>query len=247
MGAQLAARLQPIADWFAQFNLPEPIVHWGHPAMMGIVIFVLGTYTAWAGWQGRTAEAVETKQKARADHKKLAPLPVSVHYPGLYRGHPVPGHAGAPDSRKFPLLDWVRRDRCAGVEWLPVRHQIPGWQARCTHGPCLHRQRRHGALGGPRRPGAQTGASPLTSQQKAVALLQARKPRGNPPLSISGQEPTPKLPIPGGEHSVLTRSNGKNFNPPGRGARNQRRGGFCDATPKWGKARREIFSGLIPC
>jgi hypothetical protein len=74
MGAQLAARLQPIADWFAQFNVPEPIVHWGHPAMMGIVIFVLGTYTAWAGWRGRTAEEVETKQKAWADHKKLAPL-----------------------------------------------------------------------------------------------------------------------------------------------------------------------------
>jgi magnesium-transporting ATPase (P-type) len=97
MGAQLAARLQPIADWFAQFNLPEPIVHWGHPAMMGIVIFVLGTYTAWAGWQGRTAEAVETKQKARADHKKLAPflfLFITLGYTGgilslVMQGHPI--------------------------------------------------------------------------------------------------------------------------------------------------------------
>lgn len=97
MGAQLAARLQPIADWFAQFNLPEPIVHWGHPAMMGIVIFGLGTYTAWAGWQGRIAEAAEAKQKARADHKKLAPLLflfITLGYTGgilslVMQGHPI--------------------------------------------------------------------------------------------------------------------------------------------------------------
>jgi hypothetical protein len=69
--------LQPIADWFAGFGMPEPIVHWGHPAMMGIVIFVMGTTAAWMGWQGRLgdetdAEVVEKKAQQRQLHKRLA-------------------------------------------------------------------------------------------------------------------------------------------------------------------------------
>ena len=74
MATQLTAWLKPIADWFAGFNLPAPIVHWGHPLMMGIVIFVLGIYVAWAGWRGRTVEAAEVSNKALGDHKKLAPM-----------------------------------------------------------------------------------------------------------------------------------------------------------------------------
>jgi magnesium-transporting ATPase (P-type) len=64
--------LQPIADWFAGFGTPEPIVHWGHPLMMGIVIFVMGTFTAWAGWQGRLGDDVEKKAEMRTMHKRLA-------------------------------------------------------------------------------------------------------------------------------------------------------------------------------
>jgi hypothetical protein len=74
MGAKLAEILEPIAAWFRSLNVPEPIVHWGHPAMMGIVIFVLGSYVAYAGWQGRLAEDKEVAIKSRADHSKLAPL-----------------------------------------------------------------------------------------------------------------------------------------------------------------------------
>lgn len=74
MGAKLAEILEPIAAWFRSLNVPEPIVHWGHPAMMGIVIFVLGSYVAYAGWQGRLAEDKEVTIKSRADHSKLAPL-----------------------------------------------------------------------------------------------------------------------------------------------------------------------------
>ena len=74
MASQLTAYLKPIADWFGGLGVPEPIVHWGHPAMMGIVIFVLGIYVAWAGWRGRTAEDSDVAVKARGDHRKLAPL-----------------------------------------------------------------------------------------------------------------------------------------------------------------------------
>ncbi len=74
MGIKLAEILEPIAAWFRSLNIPEPIVHWGHPAMMAIVIFVLGSYVAYAGWQGRLAEDKEVAIKNRADHSKLAPL-----------------------------------------------------------------------------------------------------------------------------------------------------------------------------
>jgi Protein of unknown function (DUF4079) len=74
MGTKLAEVLEPIAGWFRSFNVPEPIVHWGHPAMMGIVIFVLGSYIVYAGWQGRLAEDKEVGAKSRSDHRKLAPL-----------------------------------------------------------------------------------------------------------------------------------------------------------------------------
>jgi len=70
---QLTTYLEPIADQFRQLNIPEPITHWGHPAMMGIVIFVMGSYAAYAGWQGRLAtdEAIATKNKS--DHRKIVP------------------------------------------------------------------------------------------------------------------------------------------------------------------------------
>jgi len=74
VGAGLRGYLEPIASWFAQFDLPEPIVHWGHPVMMAIVVFVMGGFAAYAGWQGRLAinagVAVEQKQQ----HAKVAPL-----------------------------------------------------------------------------------------------------------------------------------------------------------------------------
>jgi fucose 4-O-acetylase-like acetyltransferase len=74
MGDSLSQLLEPIAAWFRTLGTPEPIVHWGHPAMMGIVVFVLGSYVAYAGWQGRTATDGEIAGKNRAEHRKLAPL-----------------------------------------------------------------------------------------------------------------------------------------------------------------------------
>jgi hypothetical protein len=74
LGNNLSELLQPIADWFGSLGVPEPIVHWGHPAMMGIVVLVLGSYVAYAGWQGRLAEDKDLALKNRVDHRKLAPL-----------------------------------------------------------------------------------------------------------------------------------------------------------------------------
>jgi hypothetical protein len=70
----LTELLEPIAAKFRDLNVPEPIVHWGHPAMMGIVIFVMGSYTAYAGWNARLATDKDVAAKSRTDHRKLAPL-----------------------------------------------------------------------------------------------------------------------------------------------------------------------------
>ncbi len=66
--------LEPIADWFNSLGTPEPVVHWGHPLMMAIVVFVMGSFVGVAGWRGRVlAEAnTEAALASRADHRKLA-------------------------------------------------------------------------------------------------------------------------------------------------------------------------------
>ncbi len=72
----LEEALKPIADWFASLGVPEPIVHWGHPAMMGIVLFVMGGFAGYTGWQSRlnSVDNAEVSTKNRADHRKIAPL-----------------------------------------------------------------------------------------------------------------------------------------------------------------------------
>lgn len=74
MSESLSQWLEPIAAWFRAMDLPEPIVHWGHPLMMGIVVVVMGSVVGLTGWRGR--ELVDRKAAAQswADHKKIAPL-----------------------------------------------------------------------------------------------------------------------------------------------------------------------------
>ncbi|NEQ42816.1 MAG: DUF4079 domain-containing protein [Leptolyngbya sp. SIOISBB] len=72
MGEQLTALLKPVADWFAQFGMPEPIVHWGHPIMMGIVVLVMGSTATYMGWKIRTGSPGEDSATTRKLHKKLA-------------------------------------------------------------------------------------------------------------------------------------------------------------------------------
>ncbi|PPS41031.1 DUF4079 domain-containing protein [Chroococcidiopsis sp. TS-821] len=65
--------LEAIASWFRGLGIPEPIVHWGHPAMMAIVIFVMGSFVGYAGWRGRVATNRVVASKSLADHRTLAP------------------------------------------------------------------------------------------------------------------------------------------------------------------------------
>lgn len=73
IATQLSQLLEPIAAWFRGLGIPEPITHWGHPVMMGIVVLVMGSYVGYAGWMGRIAADKDLALKSRADHRKLAP------------------------------------------------------------------------------------------------------------------------------------------------------------------------------
>lgn len=66
--------LEPIAAWFRGLGIPEPITHWGHPLMMAIVVFVMGSFVGLAGWRGRVVTDPDTAIKSRSDHRKLAPF-----------------------------------------------------------------------------------------------------------------------------------------------------------------------------
>ena len=74
MNSSLTNLLEPIAQQFRQLGIPEPIVHWGHPFFMAIVIFVMGSVAGLAGWRGRLLTDPEAKASSLADHRKIAPL-----------------------------------------------------------------------------------------------------------------------------------------------------------------------------
>ena len=65
--------LEPIADQFRNMGIPEPIVHWGHPLMMAIVVFVMGSFVGLAGWRGRVVADKDAAIQSRAAHRQLAP------------------------------------------------------------------------------------------------------------------------------------------------------------------------------
>lgn len=71
--ANLNELLEPIANQLEQLGIPEPIVHWGHPAMMAVLVFVMGSFIGLAGWRGRLLADEVAAIKSRAEHRQLAP------------------------------------------------------------------------------------------------------------------------------------------------------------------------------
>ncbi len=71
----LRTALEPIAAWFSRLGIPAPIVHWGHPFFMAIVIFAMGGFAAYAGWRGRLLKNTDEQAAAKSlgDHRKVAP------------------------------------------------------------------------------------------------------------------------------------------------------------------------------
>lgn len=65
--------LQGQADFFSTLNLPDWLIHWGHPGNMAVVLFAMGGYGAlYLGWQIRLTDDIKLKQKAMDLHPKLA-------------------------------------------------------------------------------------------------------------------------------------------------------------------------------
>jgi Protein of unknown function (DUF4079) len=65
--------LEPIAAQFRGLELPNLVTQWGHPLMMAIVVFVMGSFVGLAGWRGRLVSDADAAVKSRLDHRKLAP------------------------------------------------------------------------------------------------------------------------------------------------------------------------------
>ncbi len=101
----LVELLEPIANLFRGLGIPEPITHWGHPVMMGTVIFTMGSYVGWTGWRGRLAADKEVALKNRADHRKLAPLMFLFFGIRLHGRFIIFSNAKRTHFRKSPLLD----------------------------------------------------------------------------------------------------------------------------------------------
>lgn len=74
MSERLSDLLEPIAAWFRTLGVPEPIVHWGHPLMMGIVVVVMGSVVGLTGWRGRQVVDGAEAAKSKMSHRSIAPL-----------------------------------------------------------------------------------------------------------------------------------------------------------------------------
>lgn len=70
-GLGIERGLTPIAQQLAGLNLPEPLIHWGHPANMAVVLFAMGGYGSYLGWQIRTSDDADTIIMAKQMHPKL--------------------------------------------------------------------------------------------------------------------------------------------------------------------------------
>ncbi len=83
--ANLTEILEPLAAWFRSLELPHWVTHWGHPLMMGIVIFVMGTFVGVTGWRLRLTQDKGVAVESATGHRKLAPwmfLFMILGYPG---------------------------------------------------------------------------------------------------------------------------------------------------------------------
>ncbi|GAB2226996.1 hypothetical protein Droror1_Dr00008795 [Drosera rotundifolia] len=61
----------PIIELIKTWSLPDWLVHWGHPGNMAVVLFAMGGYGTYLGFQIRSSDSVEAKAKAKDLHPKL--------------------------------------------------------------------------------------------------------------------------------------------------------------------------------
>ncbi|XP_021743871.1 uncharacterized protein LOC110709920 [Chenopodium quinoa] len=61
----------PFVEIVKSLNLPDWLVHWGHPGNMAVVLFAMGGYGTYLGFRIRFSDDVEEKAKAKDLHPKL--------------------------------------------------------------------------------------------------------------------------------------------------------------------------------
>ncbi|KAK4772950.1 hypothetical protein SAY87_027969 [Trapa incisa] len=61
----------PFVEVIKSLNLPDWLVHWGHPGNMAVVLFAMGGYGTYLGFRIKYSDDVEEKAKAKDLHPKL--------------------------------------------------------------------------------------------------------------------------------------------------------------------------------
>ncbi|MQL90327.1 hypothetical protein Taro_022909, partial [Colocasia esculenta] len=61
----------PFVELVKSWNLPDWLVHWGHPGNMAVVLFAMGGYGTYLGFRIRFSDDVEEKAMAKDLHPKL--------------------------------------------------------------------------------------------------------------------------------------------------------------------------------
>ncbi|GBF94792.1 translation initiation factor [Raphidocelis subcapitata] len=67
----IRASLAPTAEYFASLNLPAPLIKYGHPGNMAVVLGAMAGYGSWLGWQIRLSGDQDVIAKAKDLHPKL--------------------------------------------------------------------------------------------------------------------------------------------------------------------------------
>lgn len=67
----VTAAFQPFVDIVKTFDLPDWLVHWGHPGNMAVVLFAMGGYGTYLGFRIKLSDDPEEKAKAKDLHPKL--------------------------------------------------------------------------------------------------------------------------------------------------------------------------------
>lgn len=68
---QVTALIEPWAEIVRGLDLPYWLLHWGHPGNMAVVLFAMGGYGSWLGWQIRLSDDAAVKAKAKEAHPKI--------------------------------------------------------------------------------------------------------------------------------------------------------------------------------
>ncbi|KZV26182.1 hypothetical protein F511_06349 [Dorcoceras hygrometricum] len=69
--ATVTSVFNPFVELVRSWNLPDWLIHWGHPGNMAVVLFAMGGYGTYLGFRIRFSDNAEEKAMAKTLHPKL--------------------------------------------------------------------------------------------------------------------------------------------------------------------------------